>query len=312
MNMRALLFIPAVLLLCGMTVSAKKVLQFDENQGIIWVEDGKKAAPDKTFEAPDLKKKKVIIEERTVKVREHVKTKPMTAGDYRDAGIKFYFNNDHNKALKYFTKAWEMKTDAVDYFWMGACYRKMDKNEDMARIFNEIMEKYPKSEVADDALFYLAVNAQKENDYQVAYDRYKEVVEFYPDGMSVIGKFNFREEAKKQLRAMKIDILSRLKLLGYADNNAPELLKEFQTDHDLEPTGKPEKKTVEILIALSDAKEGKLKDRVTANESQTAGRAIYYGILCFLLLFNILWGARNIRAMREEKNRLELLVRELQ
>jgi len=301
-----------VFLIIAYPASAKKVLQFDEKQGIIWVEDGKKSAPDKAFEAPDLKKKKVIIEEKTVKVREHVKTKAMTAEDYRDAGNKFYFNNDYTEALKYFSKAWELKSDAVDYFWMGACYRKMEKTPEMTKIFNDLMEKYPKSEVADDALFYLAVNAQKENDYQVAYDRYKEVVEFYPDGMSMIGKFNFREEAKKQLRAMKIDILSRLKLLGYSDNNAPELLKEFQTDHDLDPSGKPEKKTVELLMKLSDAKENNLKDRVSASESQTSGRAIYYGILCFMLLFNILWGVRNIRNMREEKARLELLIRELQ
>ncbi len=298
------------ILFCITFVQAKKVLVFDEKQGIIWVDENKKTES-KKFEVPEFKKKKVVIEETSVQVRKHVKTKAMTAEDYREAGIKFYSNSDYIEALKYFNKGWELKTDPVDYFWIGACYRKMDKSDDMGRVFNEIMDKYPKSDVADDALFYLAVNAQKNNEYQVAYDRYKEVVEFYPEGVSVIGKFSFREEAKKQLRGMKIDIISRLKLLGYSDNNAPELLKAFQTEHDIEPTGMPDKKTVELLIQMSDDRENKIQNKVDLNESQNVNRVVYYGFLDFLLLFNIIWGIRNLKAAREEKDRLQLMMREI-
>jgi len=303
---------PFVFLLLALLVPlhAKKQIVFDENQGIIWVDQNNKSEK-KGFDLPEVQKKKTIIEETTVLVRDHVKTKPLTAQDYRDAGSKFYFSNDYAEAVKYFQRAWDKERDPTDYFWMGACYRKIEKYPEMEKIFKEILDQWPKSDVADDALFYLAVDAQRRNDYALAYERYRQVVEFYPEGFSLVGKFGFREEAKGQLRAMKVDLLSRLKLVGYSDDNAPVLLKAFQADHDLPTTGEPDQKTVELLVKLSDEGENVLKDKVAANESLFNAKIIYYGIICFLMMINIFWGFRTLRAIRDEQSRMEVLLREL-
>jgi len=284
---------------------AKKVLIFDEKQGIIWVEEGKKQDP-KGFEIPEIKKKTVIVEEKTIRVREHIKIKPVSAEEYRQTGEKFYFNQDYVEAIKYFQKAWDNKRDPVDYFWIGACYRKQDKEAEVSRIFNELVEKFPTSEVADDALFYLAVAAQKNNDYEHAFDLYRQVVEMYPNGTSLIGKFYFRDEAKNQLRAMKVDIMSRLKLLGYSDNNTVDLIKAFQTANKLSVTGKPDQTTLETLIRMSDSNENKMRSKIKKTESLYDRTVIYLSLVSFLLLLNVFWGMRNLRAIRDETQRLSL------
>jgi tetratricopeptide (TPR) repeat protein len=300
-------FVTFVLLLAAANLPAKKVLVFDEKQGIIWVEEGKK----KTFEAPEIKKKTtVIVEERTVRVRDHVKTKPITAEEYREAGEKFYFNEDYEEAIKYFDKAWADKQDPVDYFWIGACYRKQDNDTATSRIFNEILDRYPSSEVADDALFYLAVAAQKNNEDEKAFDLYRQVVEMYPNGTSYIGKFYFRDEAKNQLRTMKVDIMSRLKLLGFGDNNTVDLIKAFQSQNKLAVTGKPDKQTMELLIQLSDANENKMRSNIEKSDTTYDRTLLYLSLMGFLLLVNILWGLRNLRVIKEESARLKLLTGE--
>ncbi|MFH0921226.1 MAG: tetratricopeptide repeat protein [Fibrobacterota bacterium] len=302
-------FVPLTLLLLVQAAPAKKVLVFDEKQGIIWVEEGKKQ--DKAFEVPEIKKKTVIVEEKTVRVREHIKTKPVTAEEYRQTGEKFYFNQDYEEAIQYFQKAWENKSDPVDYFWMGACYRKQDKETETSRIFNELVEKYPSSEVADDAVFYLAVAAQRNNDYEKAFDLYRQVVELFPNGTSFIGKFYFRDEAKNQLRAMKVDIMSRLKILGYSDNiTLVELLQTFQTENKLPVTGKPDRKTIEALIRLSDAGETKMRNRIEKSDSLYDRNVLYLSLIIVLLFFNFLWTARTLRVVREETGRIKLLTGE--
>src|SRR5512133_1390608 len=99
-----------LVLAAAFPVFAKKTLVFDEKQGIIWIDDAKKNEK-KAFDLPEVRKKTVIIEEKTVRVRQHIKTKPLTAAEIRETGTKFYFNNDYAEALKYFEKAWAAEQD---------------------------------------------------------------------------------------------------------------------------------------------------------------------------------------------------------
>jgi len=188
----------------------------------------------------------------------------------------------------------------------------MKKFNKMESVFKKIIDDYPRHNVADDALFYLAIYAQKNNDYKTAINRHRDVVELYPNGVSVIGKFNFRDEAKKQLRAMKIDILSRLRLLDYTGNSALTLLKEFQSDNRLPVTGKADKKTIGLLIKKSDLLEKKIAKKLKKSDTLFDMRIVYFGFMGFLLLFNILWGIRNISALNEEYRRAEVLFREVE
>jgi tetratricopeptide (TPR) repeat protein len=298
-----------LVLIAGQGAWAKKVLVFDEKQGIIWVEEGAQKQAKESFEAPTIKKTEVVTEEQTVTVRKHVSLKPASAEDYISTGMKFYYGRDFGEALKYFEKAWESQKLASYYFLVGATMGKLDSSGAMVRIFNEIRQEYPKDSAADDATFYLAVYYQSCNEYQAANELYKDVVELYPEGTSIIGSLVFREEAKKQLRAMKIDLLSRLKLLDYKDNNALELLKQFQRDNGLEETGRPDRATVELLISKSDAREEKLKTRIEGGEGAVSGRTIWYILIDFLLLSNLLWGLRNLKIAADAFRRIELLER---
>lgn len=306
---RTFLTAACLMLIAAQGAWAKKVLVFDEKQGIIWVEEGAQKQAKESFEAPTIKKTEVVTEEQTVTVRKHVSIKPASAVDYVRTGMKFYYGRDFGEALKYFEKAWESRKLPTYYFLVGATKGKLGKDGEMVKAFNQIRTDYPKDSAADDATFYLAVHYQSRNDYQSANELYKDVVELYPEGTSIIGSLVFREEAKKQLRAMKIDLLSRLKLLDYKDNNALELLKQFQRDNGLEETGRPDQATVEQLISKSDGREERLKSRIEGAENAVSGRTIWYILINFLLLCNLFWGLRNLKIAADVFRRIELLER---
>jgi tetratricopeptide (TPR) repeat protein len=317
-----LLLFVAGILLSNQTATAKKVLVFDEQKGIIWVEEGKEGKKDKkgkkeekkeAFDVPTIgKEEEVVVEKKTVRVRRHVKIKPASSQSYLKTGKKFYSSGDYKEAIRYFNKAWRKQRNPVYYFWIGACYRKIEKHFEMVSIFKEIVEKFPRSNVADDALFYLAVHAQKRYNYRLAISRYREVVELYPNGVSEMGGFAFREEAKKQLRAMKIDILSRLKLLNYTNNNPVALIKKFQEGIRLPITGKPDRKTMMMLVKASDRMEKGIRKKIKDSDTVYDVRLINFGFMAFLLLFNILWGFRNLNTLNSGHNRAKALFRTLE
>jgi tetratricopeptide (TPR) repeat protein len=285
---------------------AKKALVFDENQGIIWVEEGQKSK--KGFKPPKLHAESTTVVKK-VRVRRRIKT--VKPGEYLATGMKFYSSGDYPEAIKYFEKAWDKEQNPLYYFWIGACHRKMGEILFAASIFREIVEQYPKSGVADDALFYLAVQAQKNHNYQRAHEYYKNVVELHPEGTSEVGNFTFREEAKNQLRAMKIDIISRLKILKYSESNAMEMLKEFQEKCKLPVTGRPDRKTVLVLVRMSDLMEVRLAKKVSNSEALRSIRLVYVGIMNFLILASIIWGFRNLMVLGDEHRRLEIMSRDL-
>ncbi|OGS34330.1 MAG: hypothetical protein A2293_09735 [Elusimicrobia bacterium RIFOXYB2_FULL_49_7] len=298
--------------LVSLPVLAKKVMVYDEKEGITWVEEGAqktKKSSKKGFEAPTIHKTEVVIEEKNVSLREHVKLKPASGADYIKTGMKFYYDKDYSEALGYFTKAWESKKKPTYHFYMGAALSKLQRNDEMVVIFEEIRRDAPKDSAADDATFYLAVYRQSQNDYAKAHELYKEVVELYPEGTSLIGGMVFREAARQQLRAMKIDILSRLKILDYKDDNALELLKQFQNDYSLPATGSPDRETVARLIRESDNREKNIKERLSEFSTGVNRRLPWYLLVSMFLLANIFWGIRNLRAAADVARRAALLQR---
>ncbi len=287
--------------------SGQKVLLFDEESGIQWSD--KKSDKGKKFEIPEIKhrKKVIIVEEAPVRLPDHVKTTPLTAEILRETGIKFYFNGDYTEAQKYFDRAWSIKNDPIDRFWQGAVFRKLDQIDEMKILFSEILSKHPNSEVADDALFYLAVDDQTRGDYEAALLKYREVVEKYPDGTSMVGKFFFREEARKQLRAIQADLSSRLALLGIVDAPIGELLRQFQKKKELPVNGRADSLTVNTLILLSDEKEKNIRLGIAEKHGAGSTRRMYLSAVILLFLTNAFWSIRTAKAASEEINRVELL-----
>lgn len=177
----------------------------------------------------------------------------------------------------------------------------------MKILFSEILSKHPNSEVADDALFYLAVDDQTRGDYEAALLKYREVVEKYPDGTSMVGKFFFREEARKQLRAIQADLSSRLALLGIVDAPIGELLRQFQKKKELPVNGRADSLTVNTLILLSDEKEKNIRLGIAEKHGAGSTRRMYLSAVILLFLTNAFWSIRTAKAASEEINRVELL-----
>ncbi|MBL8027011.1 MAG: tetratricopeptide repeat protein [Fibrobacteres bacterium] len=304
-------FITVLLIVLVSLVSAKKVLVFDENSGIQWVDQD--ANTGKKFEVPEIKQKKkvVVIEEGPLRVPDHVKTQPLTAAMMRETGQKFYLNGDYAEAKKYFDRAYEMEKDPLDMFWQGAILRKQDRIPEMVKIFKYILEKNPGHEAADDALFYLAVEDQKKGDYESALLKYRDVIERYPEGISIVGRFLFRDEARKQLRAIQADISSRLSLLGIVDGPLAELLRNFQKENDLPVTGSADSLTVNTLIALSDGIEQKMKSGISDKQGIGSFRRVILGAIALLLAVNILWTTRIMKTTTDEGVRLKIFARDI-
>ena len=299
------------LLLLASFATPKKVLVFDEETGIQWVDQ--KANKNEKFEVPEIKQKKkvVIIEESGIKVPGHVKTQPLTAAMMRETGQKFYFNGDFGEARKYFDRAWGMEKNPLDMFWQGAVLRKQDSIVKMITLFESLLVNNPNHEAADDALFYLAVEDQKTGDYETALRKYKEVVEKYPDGISIIGKFLFREEARKQLRAIQADLSSRLSLLGIVDGPLADLLRQFQKKHSITITGKADSITVNTLITLSDEKEQRIRSGIVEQQGLGNLRRIFLGVIILLLTANIIWISRIMKTISDESVRLKIITRDI-
>jgi tetratricopeptide (TPR) repeat protein len=301
-----------ILLLLASFASSKKVLVFDENSGIQWIDqDSKKSGKIEVPEIKQQKKKIVIIEESPVKVLGHVKTQPLTAEMMRETGQKFYFNGDFEEARKYFDRAYEMEKDPLDMFWQGAVLRKQERIIEMITLFESLLVNNPAHEAADDALFYLAVEDQKKGDYEAALRKYRDVVEKYPDGISIIGKFLFREEARKQLRAIQADLSSRLSLLGIVDAPLANLLRQFQKKHDIAVSGKADSVTVNLLINLSDEKEQRIRSGIAEKQGLGNFRRIFLSVVILLLAVNIVWISRIIKIIGDESVRLKIISRDI-
>ncbi|OGJ84202.1 MAG: hypothetical protein A2268_10615 [Candidatus Raymondbacteria bacterium RifOxyA12_full_50_37] len=305
----ALLGLGIVCALATTQAGAKKVLKFDQQQGVIWVEEGKAPPPQKDF-APKAPVQEKVVVETTITVREHVKTKKVTSESYFETGKKFYNNEDYAEALTYFQKAWIGEKNPLYLFWQGMCTRKLNDFKEMRALYEIIIRDFPKSEVADDALFYIAVVYQTDHSYDKAIELYRDIVEFYPNGQSEVGGFDLREEARKQLRFIKLDIISRLKILNYNDKNALTLIKDFQADNDLPVTGKPDRETIEQLTQKSDAREKGLLNNLSASDAMAAKKRVYFGIAIGLLLINLLWGLRNVRRLTAERKHLAMVLKE--
>jgi tetratricopeptide (TPR) repeat protein len=155
--------------------SAERVLMYDEERGIVFVDkneqDQQKQKPRQEHVAPMLPRQAPSAQK---KGDIHVGRKKDPPDLYFKSGLQYFRNGDYLAALKNFTYARAADPQPQYFLWMGKTYRQLEQYDKMMSIMQEILKRYPESDVADDALFEIAFYYQKNDDYDRATEKYAE------------------------------------------------------------------------------------------------------------------------------------------
>ncbi len=285
-----------IVLLAAAGVQAEKILVYDEEKGIIFVEKDSAGAIKKT-------KKKVPKQtpkaQRTVpranrpntikKARGpgdiHVDRKKDPPDLYFKSGLEYYRNDDFENALKNFKHAADRDVKAEYLLWIGKTYRQLDKQVQMFTVMERILKDYQESDVADDALFEMAFYYQKTDDYEKASATYKLLIEQYPFGVSYSSGDEFLDIARKQMQMMRGEMISALKLLGIEGNMLTDAYEQFQKVYKLKDTGEGNPETVK---AIKQKYNEKLQEdeNIAAAKIRTRKSLKWAYVIGLLLLIN--------------------------
>jgi tetratricopeptide (TPR) repeat protein len=119
----------------------------------------------------------------------------------------------------------------------------------MLFIMQQIIENFPDSDVADDALFELALHYQKLDDYERASMLYTRLAEQYPFGLLFSTGEELREIAREQKKLMRAELINLLSILGFSGDDFTANIRNFQKRNHLEITGNADQKTVQMIRA---------------------------------------------------------------
>jgi hypothetical protein len=117
----------------------------------------------------------------------------------------------------------------------------------MLAVMEEIVNKHPESDVADDALLEMAVFYQNADDYEAATKRYSQIAEQYPFGVSYTTGESLIEVVREQRKQLNAQLNSMLAITGYTNEDVAVNLAGFQKDNNLPETGLADKVTVQLL-----------------------------------------------------------------
>jgi hypothetical protein len=171
-----------------------------------------------------------------------------------------------------------------------------------------ILSVYPESDVADDALFEIAFYRQSAGDYDSAIALYTKLAEQYPFGTSYSNSEPFRDIAKEQRQAMKAEMVSTLKLLGFPGDEAADLYTAFQKAHGMPLTGRADRETVRAVKAAhqkyleEEAAKTRLSARLARHEvwAYAVGSFVIINLLIAVLLrIRIVARARQLSSLRQ-------------
>ncbi|MFP4416426.1 MAG: tetratricopeptide repeat protein [Chitinivibrionales bacterium] len=312
----------SVLILClwqfAAPVRAEKVLIYDEERGIISVEkdDLEKFQRTKPI-SPSSQKQLTTPPPASRKKRSpndlHVGREKDPPDLYFRSGLQYFKNNDFKNALKNFQYVVKVDTKPEYLLWLGKTYRKVEQDSMMLSVMNRIVDRYPDSDVADDALFEIAFYSQRNLDYNAAADAYARLAEQYPFGLSYSNGHEFLEMSRNQRKNMRAEMVTTLTFLGYDTHTLSDAYTQFQQNNGLEVSGKADASTVKAIKEVyaarveAEALVGKTRKKVmtTVKWGSIAG---------FILLFNlgVLLVARlRIRRTGKQLESLQALLLEL-
>ena len=293
------------MLLLFISVRAEKVLIYDEEKGIIFIEKGdigkkpaKTAEPILPAPAPVIPKKATPVHHQTYQ------PKPKDPPElYFKSGLEYFKESDFANALRNF-----MYADSVDpkpeyALWVGKTQRQLGRPDKMLLIMQQILKTFPESEIADDALFEIAFYHQTQNDYDTAIALYTQLAEQYPFGKSYSNGELFRDIAQEQRKAMRAEMVSTLALLGFQDDDLDNLYTAFQKKYKLPQTGKGDRTTVTTIKAKHQ--EFLANESKQADQAQNARRATRFVIILTVILsINLLLLAGQFAMLRSRRRQI--------
>jgi tetratricopeptide (TPR) repeat protein len=301
----------------ALTAAAEKVLIYDEEKGIMWAEkdvrkqgtDAGKAVP---LVKPHTTQRVTPAAPAPAAPPLQIKRNPndIHIGRGKDppelyfrSGIEYFKNGDYENALKNFLFADSADPHPAFSLWVGKCLRQLERYDQMLLRMNMIINTFPESDVADDAMFEMAFYYQKTGDYHKAIEMYTRLTEQYPFGKAYWSGEEFMKVAKEQRQIMRSEMVTMLNILGYEGENLRDLYGRFQKASGLPATGLGDRATV---AAIKRGYEEYLRgeEEKVAAEVRRRRLAGYSGIVLGVLAVNLLWllviGAR----IKAKKNQL--------
>lgn len=265
---------------------AENVLIYDPEKGIIFAE--KKT----TGKRPQKAASKPIAQKNTSSTDLHVGRKKDSSDLYFRSGLEYFQNSDFKNAFKNFSFADSIDPHPEYKLWKAKTFRQLGHFDEMLFHMQQIIENFPESDVADDALFELALHYQKIDDYHRAYLLYTRLAEQYPFGILFSTKEEFREIAREQKKIMRAELINLLSILGFSDDDLNINLNKFQKSNLLEVTGYANQKTVQLLKQKHNQfllnEEMKAKEELIKNQHKfkllIAGAISLFTILIQLFL----------------------------
>lgn len=282
-----------ILLVVAFCVRAEKILIYDEEKGIIFV-DKDSAAAKKTIKKPQPQEEAVVRSRPKPKKATgitrargpdeiHANRKKDPPELYFKSALEYYKNNDFQNALKNFKHAAERDIKPEYLLWLGKTYRQLNKKIQMFTIMERILKDYSESDIADDALFEMAFYYQINDDYQKATETYRQLIEQYPFGLSYSSGDEFLDVAREQMRRMRGEMMSALKLLGIKGEELSDAYKQFQKIQSFSITGVG---TAETVKAIKQKYSKKLKeDEKIAASAKRMHQSSKYVLIAGLVLF---------------------------
>lgn len=250
------------------TADAENELIYDEEQGIIFSQDGKAhskktdenvTAAGNTQKSQQTEKKAAPSTAQKLEPASgpgdlHIARKKDPPELYFKSGLEYFKNKDFQNAMRNFTFANNAETNPKYLLWIGKTYRQLDMDNKMFEIMNKIVEQYPESDIADDALFELAFYYQRNDDYYMAEQKYAQLAEQYPFGTSFSNGQKFLDISRKQRRLMRADMGTKLKILGYTNETLQKQYKAFQNACGISVTGTGTMETIKAIKQKYDEK----------------------------------------------------------
>lgn len=272
--------------------SAEKVLMYDEEKGIIFLDKdapqetpSHAAAPRPETEKPMIKKSASLSRDVDTSLIRGKKKDPSEA--YFESGLQYFKAANYDEALRLFLYADSTDPQPKYALWVGKTYRQLGKTDRHLFIMHKILDTDPESDVADDALFEIAFSFQVADDYDKAAKTYTQLSEQYPFGTSFSNGESFRDISKQQKLAMRSEIVTTLRLLGYNGTEIEDLVSSFQSARGLPASGLCDQKTVRAI--KTDYKEfQKNEEKAAALRLRRAAFMKWaVGLCCFSVIAGV-------------------------
>jgi tetratricopeptide (TPR) repeat protein len=236
------------------TAYSEKVLMYDEEKGIIFIDkdeaQSRQQKPAATAEATEKPAVKRSMPQGKIPTSRNVDNgfikgkKKDPSGVYFESGLQYFKAGNFDDALRQFIHADSIDPQPVYSLWIGKTYRQLGKGDQVLFIMKRILDTYPDSAVAADALFEIGFYYQTSDDYARAAATYTQLTEQYPFAKSYSNGEEFREVAKRLKQMMRSEMISTLKVIGYEGDEPEDLVRNFQKAQGLAVTGVEDQKTV--------------------------------------------------------------------